>query len=62
MYKKVLLHWVQGLYSQHFIFFVTYKLAQKARAFLPGKPFQASVTKHSSYLCPFLSYEENELL
>ncbi len=27
---------LQELYSQHFIFFVTYEWAQKVRAFVPG--------------------------
>ncbi len=38
-------------------FFVTYKWDTKARAFLPSKSLWASVTKHSSSLGPFLSYE-----
>ncbi len=32
----------QELYSQHFIFFVTYEWVQKVRAFVPGKTFQPS--------------------
>jgi hypothetical protein len=32
-----------GQYSQHLIFFVTYKWAQKARAFVPSKPFKPGV-------------------
>ncbi len=32
-----------GPYSQHFIFFVTYKWAKKARGVVPGKPLQHSV-------------------
>jgi hypothetical protein len=36
----------KGSYSQHFVFFVTYKLAQLARVFVPGKPFQPSVISH----------------
>jgi hypothetical protein len=34
---------VLGPCSQHFIFFVTYESDQKARVFVPAKPFQPSV-------------------
>jgi hypothetical protein len=33
----------QGPYLQHFIFFVTYELAQQARVFVTSKPFQPSL-------------------
>ncbi len=33
----------QGLYSQQFNLFVTYKWAQKAGVFAPDKPFWLSV-------------------
>jgi hypothetical protein len=33
----------QVLYSEHFIFFVTYYWAQKARVFDPAKPFWPNV-------------------
>jgi len=38
----------EGLYSQHFIFFLTYELTEKARVFLPVKPFQPSVMYSNS--------------
>ncbi len=34
----------------------------KVKCFVPGKPFQKSVTQHSSLLGLFVSYEENKLL
>ncbi len=37
-------------YSQHFIFFLTYKWVQQARVFVLGKPFQTSVLWHTSLL------------
>ncbi len=52
----------QGLYSQHFIFFVTYDWAHLARIFVPDMSFQPSVIKHSSLLGSFLICEENEKL
>ncbi len=36
------------LYSQDFIFFVTYKLAPLARVFALGKPFQPRVILYSN--------------
>ncbi len=36
--------WGLGLYSLHFIFFVTYEFVQQARVFLPGEAFHSSVT------------------
>jgi hypothetical protein len=51
----------QGWYSQYSISFITYKLAQLARVFLPAEPFQPSVTQHLSLLGPFASYKENKL-
>jgi hypothetical protein len=41
---------------------VTYEWAQLARVFVPGKPLEPGVTKHSSILDPFVSYKENEVL
>ncbi len=41
---------VQGLYSQHFIFFFTYKQAQDAtKVFVPGKSFKPRVMQHSLF-------------
>jgi hypothetical protein len=59
---KVLLIRPWGLYSQHFIFFITYEQAQKVRVFVLGKPFQLNVMQHSSLSDQFTSYEENEFL
>jgi len=52
----------QELYSQHFILFVTYKLSHWACVFVPGKPFQPSVTQHSSLCDPLTSNKEDEVL
>jgi hypothetical protein len=51
-----------GVYSEHLIFFLTYKLDQYVRVFSTGKPFQLIVMKLSSLLYWFVSYEENEVL
>jgi hypothetical protein len=50
------------LYSQHFVFFITYEWTKYVRVFVPGKPFQPSGPKHSSLLGAFVSSEENEAL
>ncbi len=52
----------QGAYSQYFIFFVTYELAQWVRVFGTCNPFQISVMKQSSLFGQFVSYEENGVL
>ncbi len=49
-----------GPYSQHFIFFPTFKWAQKARVLHNTKLQFLSRDKHSSLLGPFVSDEENE--
>jgi hypothetical protein len=49
-------------YSQQFIFFVTYEWAKYSWVFVPSKPFQPRVMKHSSLLAPLVSYKENEVL
>jgi hypothetical protein len=44
---------IRGPYSQHFIFFETYKWSQNARVFVHGKPFQPSLmfaSKVGTYL------------
>ena len=38
-----------GPYTQHFIFFITYKWAQKARVFVLGKPSKRSVMYYTCY-------------
>jgi hypothetical protein len=50
-----------GLYSQHFIFFVTYEWAQKAGVKLPsvGKVCQGQTLL---LIGPFVSYKDNEVL
>ncbi len=50
----------QGLHSQHFISFITYKWAQEAR--VPGKPFQLSMIYDSSLLDPFIIYSPCSLI
>ncbi len=42
VYKHYTAHSL-SVYSQHFIFFVTYELAQKASVLFADKPFQPSV-------------------
>ncbi len=42
---------------QNTSFFVTYKWAQSASVFVPGKPLQLSIMKLSSLLGPFISYK-----
>jgi hypothetical protein len=48
----------QEFYSQHFIF-VTREMAQQAGVFVPCKPFQPWITKHTSLCCPFEGYGKN---
>ncbi len=50
--------WLQELYSQHFILFITYKWAQQGRVFVNDQPFLPSVIWQSSLLGPFVCYEE----
>jgi hypothetical protein len=53
---------VQGPYSQHFIFLVTYEWAKQARVLHCSGLESLVRDKHSSLLDPFISYEENEVL
>jgi hypothetical protein len=53
---------IHGAYSQYFIFFINYELAQNVRAFVTGKPFQLSVMVQSSLLDQFVSHKENGVL
>jgi hypothetical protein len=48
--NEVLLIQLFGPYSQHIIFFIAYECAELSTAFVPSKPFQLSVMKHSSLL------------
>jgi hypothetical protein len=43
-------------YSQRLVFFITYEWAQKAKLFVPGKPFQPNLMCHSSLLGPYTHY------
>jgi len=52
----------QGRYSQHFIFFGTFKWAHSARALHYNRQEVLARDKHSSVLGPFKRYEENEVL
>jgi hypothetical protein len=52
----------QGVFSQHFIFLVTYHWAQNARVLQYNKLERLARDKHSCSLDPFVSYEENEVL
>jgi hypothetical protein len=63
--QKNVLYWVgieQRPYLQHFIFFVTFDLNQKATALYYTKPEGLASEKHSGLLEPFVSYVENEVL
>ncbi len=51
-----------GLYSQHFIFFVTYEWTKKARMLHYAGLESLARDKYSSLLGPFVSYEENDVL
>jgi hypothetical protein len=53
---------VQGQYSQCFIFFVTYKLTQKARVLNYSWLEKLVREKPSSILEQFVSYAKNEAL
>jgi hypothetical protein len=50
------------LYSQHFIFFITYEWALEGMLFVTGEPFKPSVINHSSLLCLFVINEIKEVL
>jgi hypothetical protein len=54
--------WLLGPYSQHFIFFATYKWAQKARVLVPAKPFWLIIIQCPSMLGPFVIYIGNNVL
>jgi hypothetical protein len=51
----------QGMYSQHFIFFITYKLAQ-SRVLDHNRLDMRVWDKHSSLFDSFVSYKENEVM
>ncbi len=62
--NKGLWIWSMELNSRYLIFFVTYKLAQKAIVLVcvPDKSFQLSLMIHSSLLGKFVSNHENGVL
>ncbi len=51
-----------GPFSQHFIFFVTFKCDQLARVIHYTGPERFARYKHSSLQVQFVSYEENGVL
>jgi len=51
-----------GLYSQHFIFFVTFYWAQKARVVYYTRLERLVRDKHSSLVGPLISFKRNEVL
>ncbi len=63
-YEENKLLWINSLrsYSQQFIFFVTYKWAQKVSMLYYARLEKLARDKHSSFLGSLVSYEENELL
>jgi hypothetical protein len=60
-YRAYLKCWL-GPYSQHYVVFVTYKLAQKARVLHNTRLKRLAGEKHSNLLVQFVSYEEYEVL
>ncbi len=52
----------QGPYSSHFIFYVTYKWAQKSRVSHYTKLERFAIDKYYCLLGPFVSYVENEVI
>ncbi len=53
---------IQGTYSQHFIFFVTYKWVQFDKVLDYNRMKRLARDKHSSLLGPFVSYKEVKVL
>jgi hypothetical protein len=52
---------IQGPYSQHSIFCVTYKWVQKARVLHYPRVERLARDENPSLLGPFISYKENEV-
>jgi hypothetical protein len=50
------------MYSQHFIFFKTYKWDQLTRVFYYFRLKELATDKHTSLLGPVVSCKENEVL
>jgi hypothetical protein len=50
----------QGPYSSHFIFYVTYKWAQKSRVSHYTKHKRFAIDKYSCLLGPFVSYNKRK--
>jgi hypothetical protein len=53
---------VPGVVVQHLIFFVSYKLAQKARMSHYSGLEMFAFDKYSSVLGPFVNFKENKVL
>ncbi len=51
-----------GSILQHFIFAITYKLAQLARVFHYTKLKMLTTDKHSLLVCPFVSYNKGNVV
>ncbi len=49
-----------GTYSKHFIFFMTHERAQYARVLHYSRLERLARDEHSSLLCSFTSYKEND--
>ncbi len=60
-FKKQINEMALGPYSQHFMLFVTYEWAQKARELHYTRLEELAKVKHSSFMGPFLRNEENEV-
>ncbi len=58
----VLWIWLDGLYSQQFIFFITFKWAQKARVLHYTRLERLVKEKCSTLLKQFIIYKENKVL
>jgi hypothetical protein len=59
---EVLSIWLQGPYSQHYIFFATYKWTQEAGALHHARLERLGSEEQSSLLCPFTGNKEIEVL
>jgi hypothetical protein len=59
--SKMLWIWPLIQYSQHFISFVTYERAQKARVLYNTRAERPAMDKNSNLLGPFVSFEESKM-
>ncbi len=58
--NEVLRNWALVLYSQHFIFIVTYECAQMIRTLHNTRLDRLERDKHSNLFGPFESYKDNK--